>query len=113
MTINRDPYYDPVKDRHYVDKDPNNKWTYVADMSDECTKNNTTITSATAIVGDSRMTVLSGPTVQSGLYVKLQVQGPIPADGATYTDDAYVTIRCVCANGDQFDKTIWFKSHDD
>lgn len=109
MTINRKPYYDLVKDRWYVDKDGDNKWTYLGDMTTECTLNNTTVTSATAIPSDARMTVLKGPTVSNGLYVMIQVQGPLPVNGTTFPDDAFVTLRCTCANGDQFDKTIWFK----
>lgn len=104
MTINREPY--KVGDRHYVDKDPDNKWTYVGDFSEEMTFNATSIESCELI--SDRMTVLKGPTVQ-GNYILFQVQGPTatPQEGQ---EDAFVTMRVICANGDQFDDTLWFKS---
>jgi hypothetical protein len=110
MTINRNPYYDTARDRWYVDKDPDNQWTYVADMTSELTLNNTTASTCTAIVSDSRITVLAGPTVQTpgNLLIKVKFSGPVVGSG-TYTDDAFITLRTVCANGDQFDKTIWVK----
>jgi hypothetical protein len=104
---NREPY--KVGDKHYVDKDPDNKWTYVADFTEECELNATTVASCTTIV--SRMTILAGPTVEAGMLVKFKVEGPsAPLDDP---EDAFVTLRATCANGDQFDKTLYFKPSED
>lgn len=110
MTIKRDPYYDPLKDRWYVDKDPDNQWTYVADMTSELTLNNTTASSCAAVLPDNRITVLGGPTVQTpgNLLIKVKFTGPTPKTDPSQ-DDASLTLRVTCANGDQFDKTIWVK----
>jgi hypothetical protein len=110
MTIIREPYYDEAKDRWYVDKDPDNKWTYVWDLTEELTLNNTTATSCTA-APDPRITVLAGPTVQTpgNLLVKVKFSGPTTG-GGPYSDDAFLTLHIVCANGDEFDKTLWVKA---
>jgi hypothetical protein len=110
MTVNRTPYKDTTKDRWYVDKDPDNKWTYVADMTAELTLNNTTASSCTATPSDSRITVLAGPTVQTpgNMLIKVKFSGPTTT-GGPYTDDACLTLHVVCANGDEFDKSIWVK----
>lgn len=110
MTIHRDPYYDSSKDRWYVDKDADNKWTYVADMTAELTLNNTTAQSCIATPSDSRISVLAGPTVQTpgNLLIKVKFTGPTPKTDPSQ-DDASLTLHVVCANGDEFDKTIWVK----
>jgi hypothetical protein len=110
MTILRVPYKDTTKDRWYVDKDPDNKWTYVWDLTTELTLNNTTAASATAIPSDARITVLAGPTVQTpgNLLIKVKFSGPVTT-GGPYSDDASLTIHTVCVNGDEFDKTLWIK----
>jgi hypothetical protein len=103
MTINRNPYI--FNERHYVDKDPDNKWYYVIDVTDEITKNNTTAVSATYTT--SRMTVLEGPTVSSGKYITIKVTGP--SDPVNQTDeDAFVQLHVTCANTEEFDKRLWF-----
>ena len=105
---NREPYKEG--NRHFVDKDPDNKWFYVADVTDEITLNNTTAVSAVAIV--HRMTVLVQPDVQEGKFIVFKVEGPSPAlEGDT--EDAHVTLRVTCANGEQFDKTVYYKAEED
>lgn len=108
--IKREPYYDDDKDRWYVDKDANNEWTYVFDLTFELQMNNTTAASCEAIPGDARIAVLAGPTVQApgNTLVKVKFTGPT-AKIKPDDDDASLTIRTTCANGDKFDKTVWVK----
>lgn len=107
MTTNRNPY--KVGDRHYVDKDPNNEWYYVFDISAELALSNTTAVSATSTV--DRMTVMEGPTLQAGKYFVVKLSGP--SDKTVQTqDDASVKLAVTCANGEKFDKTLWFNQDD-
>lgn len=111
MTINRDIYKDG--DRWYADKDPDNKWHYVADISSELTLNSTTATAVTAI--PDRMTVTLAAAIQtsgSSTFVVVQVTGPTMPLAAN-SEDPSITFRVTCANGDIFDKTLYFKAVSD
>lgn len=104
---NRDIY--ELNGRKYADKDPNNKWTYVASVESECTLNNTLAADCVAI--PYRMTVLVEPQVQNGKFIVFKVTGPNPpAQGDTSAEDAFITLRTTYANGDESDDTIYFKA---
>lgn len=111
--INYEPY--EQNDQHWVDKDPDNKQTYVIDITDEMVKNAVIAISVTA-PNQYRMTITKGPTLETDLvdgvnrtYVKYQVTGPTPITDQL-PDDAHVTVRVVAdGDGDDFDYTVYFK----
>lgn len=89
-----------------IDKDPEDKRYYVADISQDLTDSNTTAASVTCVVAG--VTVLEGPEIQgSKIVVKL---GGL--DTATSGAVNYCTFRVVCANSEQFDRTIYFNRVD-
>ena len=100
---NLDPYM--IGDRHYIDVDPDDIRNYVADVSAELANSNTTASSCVLVVAG--MVAVGSVTIQGGLIAS-KLQGSSMSD----TSDNYCTFRVTCANGEQFDKTIYFKNVD-
>lgn len=92
------PYFKDGK--WWVDKDPQEKSYYVADITKELTDRATTAVSVEVIVGG--VTVAEGPEIQGNLVV-------VKLEGADETKDAdnFWTARVTCANTEQFDRTTW------
>lgn len=82
-------------------KDPDDQRKYKIDVSGDLTEMATTATSVTAIV--SGVSILEAAAVNGSVMVVklggLDV-GPTPVN--------YCTFRITCANGEVFDRTIWF-----
>lgn len=97
---NLDPYKDG--DRWYIDVDPDDIRNYVADVSAELTNSNTTAASCVLVL--QGMIAVGSVTIQDGL-IATKLQG----DSMSDTTDNFCTFRVTCANGEQFDKTIFFK----
>lgn len=90
----------------YIDKDPEDKRYYVADVTNDLTDSDTTATSVECVVAG--VTVLEGPSIQAGkIVVKL---GGL--DTASSGAVNYCTFRVTCANSEQFDRTIYFNRVD-
>jgi hypothetical protein len=89
----------------YIDKDPDDKRYYVADITNDLTDSATTAQSVEAVV--SGVTVLEGPTIQgSKIIVKL---GGLDVSANAVNS---CTFRVTCSNTEQFDRTIYFKRVD-
>ena len=89
--------------RIYIDKDPNDKLFYVADVTQQLVDSATSAVSFEAVpVG---VTVLEKGAPQGELGGLL----PVKLDGMGELDeDSYCIFRVTCENGEQFDRTIWF-----
>lgn len=85
----------------FIDKDPEDKRYYVADVSRDLTDSNTTATSVECVVAG--VSVIEGPQIQGGLIV-VKLGGLDTAPNAVN----YCTFRVTCANSEQFDRTIYF-----
>jgi hypothetical protein len=108
-----DPYYDSEKDRLYADKDPDNKWHYVHDITEDLQLNGMAASGVIAI--PDRMTITKQPTIETETvdgvlrtYLKVQVTGPTAAPTAGQ-DDASYTLRVTCDNDDVIDFPLYFK----
>lgn len=96
------PYLE--KGKWYIDKDPDDKRYYVANISKDLQDSATTATAVQAIV--QGVSVLEGPVIQGSLIVvKLGGLGPDNAE-------SFCTFRVTCANTEQFDRTIYFKKQE-
>jgi len=89
----------------YIDKDPEDKRYYVADVTNDLADSATTAASVEAVVAG--VTVLEGPQIQ-GNRVVVKLGGLDTAPGAVN----YCTFRVTCANSEQFDRTIYFNRVD-
>jgi hypothetical protein len=96
-----------VGDKWTIDKDPEDKLWYVANIAAQLTDSATTATSFD--LEPVGVTVLEKGVMQgtsnSLLPVKLGGMGAVGAP-------SYCTFRVTCANGEQFDRTIWFNRVD-
>jgi hypothetical protein len=98
-TVGPGPYY---RNGHWtVDKVAADKLYYVGDISLELAASGTTAASVTATAVGA--TVLVAPSLQGNLIVIKVGQLDTSANAVNY-----VTLRVVCANGEQFDRTIYF-----
>lgn len=95
-----EPYFEDGK--WWIDKDPNDKRFYTYNIAKDLTDSATTAASVTAIV--EGVEVLVEPEIV-GSTVKVKLGGLDLTDGA----ENFCTIRTVCANTEEFDRTIWFK----
>lgn len=97
--------YAPYKigDKHFIDVDPDDEVNYVANVTKWLTDNNTTAISFTVIPEGCTVMLQDVPQGTRGglLPVKLKVKFDV--------DDARCTFRTDTEDGQQFDKTIWFK----
>jgi hypothetical protein len=97
------PYFKDGK--WWVDKDPDEKSYYVADISKELADRATTAQSVVVLVGG--VTVLEGPAIQGSLVV-VKLEGMDVSDGA----ENFWTARVTCANTERFDRTTWLNRVD-
>jgi hypothetical protein len=97
------PYFKDGK--WWVDKDPDEKSYYVADISKELVDRATTAKSVVVLVGG--VTVLEGPEIQGSLVV-VKLEGMDVSDGA----ENFWTARVTCANTERFDRTTWLNRVD-
>lgn len=96
-----EPY--KVGDKHTIDADQDDELNYVADVRQWCLDNATTVASFEIIpVGVTVMVKGAAQGDMSGLLpAKFKVLYP---EG----EQAHATFRTKTADGQQFDKTIWF-----
>jgi hypothetical protein len=100
-------------DRWYLDKDPDEKSFYAADVTQELADRGTTAASVAPVIAG--VTVLIAPVIQTitvgGMqrtYVVIKLGG-FDVTGAA---ENFWTARVTCANGEEFDKTTWFNRVD-
>lgn len=87
----------------WIDKDPDDKLYYVANVIDALTDGGTSAVSFEVITKGVIALEQGKPQGERGglLVVKLDSMGP---EGT----DSYCKFRVTCANTEQFDRTIWF-----
>lgn len=98
-----DPY--KVDGKWWFEKDVNDKKYYVADVSKDLTDGATTAVDVEALV--TGVTILEAAEVQGSLMV-VKLGGLDTSPNASNS----CTFRVTCANGEQFDRTIYFKAVD-
>ena len=98
---NAAPYQ--VGDKWTIDKDSDDKLWYVANVTAALTDGATTCASFEAL--PQGVTILEKGLPQGNLGGLLPVK--LDGMGAANTE-SYCTFRVTCANGEQFDKTIYF-----
>lgn len=103
MTNAAKPYFKDGK--WWVDKDPDEKSYYVADLTQELLDRATTATSVQVLVAGVKL--LEGPSIQGSLIVVKLAEMDTTA-GA----DNFWTARVTCANTEQFDRTTWLNRVD-
>jgi hypothetical protein len=89
-------------ERWWSEKHPLDERYWVADITIDLDERATTATSVERIVAG--VTVLEEPVIQ-GKLIPVKLGGFNAATGAIN----YCTFRVTCANGERFDRTIWFK----
>lgn len=96
-----EPY--ELNGRWYIDKDPDDKLFYVADVTKQLVDSNTTAVSFEAIPEGVTLLEKGAPQGDRGglLPVKLGGMGPDESD-------SFCIFRITCANTEQFDRTIYF-----
>lgn len=97
------PYFKDGK--WWVDKDPEEKSYYVADLTQELLDRATTAASVQVLVGG--VVLLEGPSIQGSMIV-VKLSGMDVTTGA----DNFWTARVTCANTEQFDRTTWLNRVD-
>lgn len=113
---NKGPY--KKDDRWTLDKDPEEKSYYAADITQELADRGTTAASVAALVDGETIdgvTLLEGPAIQTKVvagvtrtYVVVKLSGMDVAANAKN----FWTARVVCANTEEFDKTTHFNRVD-
>lgn len=90
-------------DKHFLDVDPDDEVNYVADVTKWLTDNSTTTMSFDTIPVGCTVLLQGTPQGTFGglLPAKIKVDFSV--------DDAHCTFRTDTEDGQQFDKTIWFK----
>lgn len=101
--MERAPYQKEGK--WWIDKDPEDKKFYVADVSQDLVDGATTATSVEAIVQGVEVLV---PAVVQGSLMVVKLGGMDVSPNA----ENYCTFRVTCANTEQFDRTIYFNKVD-
>ena len=86
----------------WIDKHPEDERFYVADISIDLADRRTTAASVTVIVAG--VTKLEDAVIQEEL-IPVKLGGLAEGGGATN----FCTFRIKCANGERFDRTIWFR----
>lgn len=103
--INRLPYKDPANpDRWTIDTDPDDELYYVADVRQWLADSSTEVLSF-ELVTDG-VTLMEQGLPQGERKGLLPVKLKVPFDGVS---QPYCTFRIDTQDGQQFDKTIWFK----
>lgn len=100
-----EPYLDPEDGMWCIDKDPNDKRYYRYNLTKDLLDSGTTAVSVSAIVAG--VTVLEEPIIDpdNPNHVIVKLGGLDTAANA----ENFCTIRTVCANTEEFDRTIKFK----
>lgn len=89
------------KGKNVLEKDPNDKLYYAANIGADLANSSTTAASVIAVA--EGVEVLEGPEIQGNvIIVKLGGMG-------TGITDSFCTFRVTCANSEQFDRTIYFR----
>lgn len=98
------PYDGPKGKTIDVDPDDINfiVWDITKDLSDRAT------TASSAALVSTGVTVSQGPTVQGTTIIALLAI----TNGTTNAQSPCATARVVCANGERFDRTIYFNLED-
>jgi hypothetical protein len=105
MATNRAPYKDPANNgRWTIDVDPDDEVFYAANVIQWVTDAGTTVASFEPITNG--VTVLLKGTAQGDRNGLLPVKLKVPF---AETGDTFCTFRTATTDGQQFDKTIWFK----
>lgn len=94
-----------VGDRWTIDKDPEDKRYYVADVTKDLTDSSTTIQSVELVIVG--VTLIEGPSVQ-GSQIVVKLGGLDTSPNAINS----CTFRITCVNTEQFDRTIYFNRMD-
>lgn len=92
-------------DRWVCDKDPDSEMWYFGDVAKDLADGQTTAASVLAIV--EGVTILVPAAVQ-GTVMSVKLGGLDVAEGA----ENCVTWRVTCANGEKFDRTLYFVRKD-
>ena len=103
MTNAPAPYFKDGK--WWVDKDPDEQSFYVANITKELSDRGTTAASVEPVV--KGVEILIQPQIQ-GNFVVIKLAGLDVTSGA----ENYWTARVTCANGERFDRTMWFNRVD-
>jgi hypothetical protein len=90
--------------RWYIDKDANDIRWYVANVTKDLTDSATTAASFQALVTGVALVEQQAPQGPSGGLLAVKLSGM----GSPEVESKCV-FRVTCANGEQFDRTIWFK----
>lgn len=92
-----------VGDKWTIDKDPEDKLWYVGNVTAALTDGATTAVSFEPIVDGVSVLEQGAPQGSLGGLLPVKLGGM----GAQNTE-SYCTFRVTCANGEQFDRTIYF-----
>lgn len=92
-----------VGDKWTIDKDPEDKLWYVANVAAQLTDSATTAVSYVVELAGVTLIEKGAPQGVSNSLLPVKLEG-MGAQGA----ESYCTFRVTCANGEQFDRTIWF-----
>lgn len=103
MTNAPEPYFKDGK--WWVDKDPDEQSFYVANIAKELSDRGTTAASVVPVV--KGVEILIQPQIQ-GNFVVIKLSGLDVAPGA----ENLWTARVTCANGERFDRTMYFNRVD-
>lgn len=99
MSLVKEPVFEDGK--WWIEKDPDDQYFYTANVAPDLAIMGTTASSCVLVV--QGVEKLSEPTISAGLITaKLGGLGP---EGT----DSFCTYRTTCANGERFDRTIWFR----
>ena len=93
--------------RWYIDKDPNDKLYYVANVISQLVDSATTAVSFEAIPEGITLLEKGTPQGERGGLLPVKLEG-MGMDGA----ESFCLFRVTCANGEQFDRTIHFNRVD-
>lgn len=94
------PYQEGTK--WFMSIDPDDESYVVGDVSQDLLDRGTTAQSVTPVLNG--VIVLEGPTAQGNLMV-----AKITVDRTANVTEPSLTFRVRCANGERFDRTIYFK----
>ena len=93
--------------RWYIDKDPDDKLFYVADVTNQLTDSATTAVSFEATVQGVTLLAAGSPQGSLGGLLPVKLEGM----GESQTE-SFCRFRVTCANGERFDRTIYFNPVD-
>lgn len=103
MTAQTDTYYLRGRD-WWIDKDPNDDLYYARDVQDDLAAMSTTAAAVVALVDGVELT--EAGFIQGTMMIA-KVKGGVSALSSLDAVNS-LTFRITCANGEQFDRTIFF-----